>query len=213
MRTQNYNNNDLLIKNISKRLDLINQLKVDEKLFEKFVNINENFFHKIIQKFSPTCIFDHEDYFQTSLIALYNLIEKYDETRGAFSTFVFTCIYNDVLQEINKGNKISKQEVSMEKFLRSNEVGGNYEYNEAVFDHHATQYDFENSLIAKFEIQEFMDKLEPIHKQIFDRRVIKKMKHREVAENLGLNYHTYKHIWHYSVSPKIKKLQEKIFSK
>lgn len=207
--TMEFSKHNLLIKNLT--VETLQKIKVSSHIFDKFVKINEKFIHNIVQKFSPTCVFDHEDYFQIALISLYNLIDKYDESRGKFSTFAYICIYNDVLQEINKGNKINNNEISIENFLKTFDSSNNFEYNEAIFDYANRQFDFENELVAKFSIEDFINNLEPLHKDIFERKVIKKMKHKEVAEELGLNYHTYKHIWHYSVSPKLKRLKEELY--
>lgn len=196
---------DLLINKIS--IENINRLKDNHKLFNRFVKVNEKFFHNIAQKFTPNFIYDHEDYFQIALISVYNIIEKYDQNRGAFSTFIYKCIYNDILQSINKANNILTHETSIENFTRINEDSNSSEYNEIVFNN-LSETNFEESLITKIEVNNFVNKLEDIHKEIFERRIVKKMKHKEVAEDMGLNYHTYKHIWHYSVSPKLKQLEE-----
>jgi RNA polymerase sigma factor (sigma-70 family) len=197
--------NDLLINKIS--LDKIKMLRTDGRLFERFVKTNEKFFHNVALKFNPNFIYEHEDYFQIALISVYNVIDKYDATRGSFSTFIYKCIYNDILQTINKANNIISHETSIENFTRISEDSNTSEYNESIFKSFANE-DFENTMITQIEINNFVNKLEDIHKEIFERRVIKKMKHKEVAEDMGLNYHTYKHIWHYSVNPKLKQLEE-----
>lgn len=197
--------NDLLINKIS--YENIQRLSNNERLFSRFVSANEKFFHNIVNKFSTNYIFEHEDYYQISLMCLYNVIDGYNPDRGSLSTFLYKCIYNDILQLVNKSNTISSKETSIEIFTRNVDGGESTEYNEMFFKD-ASGTSFEDNMVAQLEVSNFMNKLESIHKEIFDKRIIKKMKHEDVAKAMGLNYHTYKHLWHYSVSPKIKQLQE-----
>jgi len=199
-------NMDLSIKTITN--DVVAKMKHDEKLFEKFVRKNEAFIHNIVRKFQPNDLYDYDDYFQIGLLSLFNSFNKFNPTRSTLSTFAYTCIFNDILQAVNKNNKITNHEISIENFMRSFDNSNLTEYNEAFFNYPNKNYDFGNDIINDMEIKNFMNELDDLHKKIFELRVLKKMKHESVADKVGLNIHTYKHIWHYNISPKIKKLKK-----
>lgn len=205
-----YKKVSLSIKNISK--DTVELLQKDDRLFQLFVKKNAGFIHNIVGKFSPPDQMDYDDYFQIGLISLYKALHKFDADRGvSLSTFAYTCIYNDILQYVNKSHKIVSKEISIEKFLRKYDNGLSGEYNESVFeDHHFSVSNFEDSMVNDIVMKDYISTFEDIHKQIFDLRFVKKMKHKDIAKLLGLNIHTYKHIFYFSVYPMVKQLSKMI---
>lgn len=200
MRTKT-SKNRFLISNITD--DEIDLMRANPRYFNKFIKENEGFIHKIVRRFSPPDDFEYDDYFQIGMMGLDKAVEKFDSGLNVnLSTFAYHCIYNDILQFVNKQNKKRKREVSIENFVKRSENGDTSEYNEMLFN--GVVYDFEESVISKMMVDKFIGSLEELHQKIFICRVRDKMKHDEIAVKLGLNKHTYKYIWHYHVSPKVK---------
>jgi len=197
-------NNQLVLKNITEAH--INLLKTDNRLFARFIKINDGFIHNIVKKFGLQDD-DYDDFYSIGLESMYKAINKYNpEKKVTLSTFAFKCIINDMLQEVNRNNKKAKKEVSMEVFLKKSENSDTSEYTEIFFKN--TAVDFERDIVTKIMVNDFVNSLEVLHQKIFACRVEKKMKHNDIADKLGLNKHTYKYIWHYHVSPKVKKFSE-----
>lgn len=202
MRTKVATKNKFLISNITTK-DECDMIRSSQRYFTKFIKENEGFVHKIVRHFNPPDDMDYDDYFQLGLMGLDKAIEKFDETQKVnLSTFAYHCIYNDILQFVNKQNKKRKREVSIENYVKRSENGDTSEYNEMLFN--GITYDFEENVVGKMMIDNFMNSLEDLHKKIFICRVQEKMKHEDIAKKLNLNKHTYKYIWHYHVSPKVK---------
>lgn len=192
---------DLTLKRITD--ENIELLKTNERLFGRFIKKNDGFIHNIIKKFNLDNEFDYQDFYSIGLESMLKAIKKYNpEKKVTLSTFAFRVLINDMLQEINKKNKKSSKEISMEVFLKKSENSETSEYTEVFFK--KTTVDFEDDIVTKLMVNDFVNSLETLHQKIFTCRVEKKMKHDDIAKELNLNKHTYKYIWHYHVSPKIK---------
>lgn len=186
----------------------IKDILIDDKLFAKFFRTNVKYVHNIAGKYASVGTDEYNDYFQIASLSLHKALRKYDPDRNIkLSTFAYTVMLNDVKQQIKKNIKIANKEVSIESFARKFDNDSSSDYSENVFEHLYMMEDFENNLVDKIEAYRFYNSLEEIHQKIFTFRVVEKMKHRDIAKQLNLNFHTYKHIWHYHVRPKMIKFQ------
>lgn len=199
----------LLLKDIT--LPTVMSLRNDDKLFAKFININRGFIENIVNKFVRPCNDEWEDYYQIGLIAMYKAIKSFKNGYSKLSTFAHHCITNSILQVVNKENRIRRHEVSFEEFtISSINSGESSKYSEITIRGEKINNSFEDSILDDIELEQFMSKLEPLHYKIVYRRYILGMKNKDVALDLGLNIHTYKHILRYGVIPYIRKLKKNI---
>lgn len=204
-------NPDLLLKKITPAV--IDKMKNNTRIFDQMTKTNEAFLYKIAQKFSPQGHHTLDDYVQIARIALWKAVQKYDITRkdaSGFSTFAWKVIYNDILQEVNKINKRGSAEISIESFTRKFDNDSTAEYAETFFKGRSIDQckNFEDSLLQNLTIQNFIQDMDELHKKIFDLRFIQKMKHKEIAEALNINFATYKVIFYKRVKPQINKLAD-----
>ena len=205
-RSLNKDSNNLLINQIS-NLN-IERMRTNSRLFELFVKRNEGFIHNLAKKFNPISYDDYMDYFQEGLIGLKKAVDSFNPAKKvSLSTYAWKCVYNNILQYINSEKKKTDKNVSIENFLRQYDNTGSAEYNEITFKNPLNDDNFESHIINDLAMEDWFNELEDLHKKIFRLRVIEKRKHKEVYEELNLNKHTYKYIWHYHVSPKVKQLQ------
>lgn len=203
------NNPELLLKKITPIV--IDKMKKDTRIFDQMTKTNEAFLYKIAQKFSPQGHHTLDDYVQIARLGLWKAVQKYDITRkdaSGFGTFAWKVIYNDILQEVNKINKRGSTEISIESFTRKFDNDSTAEYAETFFKGRSMDQckNFEDGLLQDFTIQNFMKDMDEIHKKIFDLRYLQKMKHKEIAEALNINFATYKVIFYKRVKPQIDKL-------
>lgn len=205
----------LLLKFVKNKT--IKKLKNDDKLFSRFVEENAGFIHSIVARFGPKDSFDYEDYYQIGLLGLHKAVRKFNPKRpnnSTLSTFAYTVIYNDILQAVKKNNKTASREVSMENFTRKYDNETSSEYSETLFSDPSIDRlnNFENRIVNSIITRNYIKKLENIHQRIFNYRFVDGLKHKDIAKKLGLNIHTYKHIFYFSVYPKIKELKKTIQS-
>lgn len=74
------------------------------KAVEELIQKHKNIIGFVIKKWFPNLIGD-DDIFQTGMIALWEAIEKYDESKNAsLETFATSCIRNKILKELRKQN-------------------------------------------------------------------------------------------------------------
>jgi RNA polymerase sigma factor (sigma-70 family) len=186
----------------------INKVLNNQRLFTAFIKQNEGFLHNLVKKFAQLHTDEYDDFYQIAMLSMHKALQKVEPKKSTLSTFAYTVIYRDLIQEINKINKKKNHEVSIENFKRKNENGNETEYFESNFEIDTNTINFEDTMIQKITVDNFFYDLEDIHKKIFKYRIEQRMKHKEVADKIGLNYHTYKHIWHYHLNPKIKQFQK-----
>lgn len=72
----------------------------------------EPMIHKIIQTLG--IYKNREEFFQTGLIALWQAAERYDQERGAFSSFAYSYIKGNLQTEMTKRNKHDEHYVSVD---------------------------------------------------------------------------------------------------
>ena len=194
---------------------IIEKMKYNTKMFDRMAEDNKAYLYSIAQKFSPQGHHTLDDYVQIARIALWNAVNKFDSQRSdasSFSTFAWKVIYNDILQEVKKINKRGSAEISMESFVRKFENDSSSEYAESFFKGRSIEQckTFEDDLVQKFTIDDFVKDMDQLHQSIFKCRFIKKMKHKEIAEELNLKFSTYKTIFYKRVKPQIDTLADKL---
>lgn len=73
----------------------------------------EPMIHKIIQTLG--IYKNRKEFFQTGLIALWQAAERYDQERGAFSSFAYSYIKGHLQTEMTKRNKYNERNVSVDE--------------------------------------------------------------------------------------------------
>lgn len=72
---------------------------------EKRITENIGLVHSVVQMLYAACmiqdssVYDYDDFFQTGMIGLLNAAANYDEKKGKFSTYAYTCIKNSIILE------------------------------------------------------------------------------------------------------------------
>lgn len=205
-----HNASEFKIRTLTK--DTIESLKENPKLFSIFLKSNPGFIEEVILKFISKDSADFEDYYQMGCIALWKALHKFNAERtGAskFSTYAYTLILHDAIQEIKKSNKRNYGEMPIEtlRHMYDNELSS--EYNEALFKETAQTYmcrNFEsitiNRILVRDKLQEFGD----IEQKVFHLKFFENLSIRECAEKLGINQHTLKQLFYRKVYPKAKDL-------
>jgi DNA-directed RNA polymerase len=80
--------------------------------FNEIVKQYEPMIHKIILTLG--IYKNREEFFQTGLIALWQAAERYDQERGAFSSFAYSYIKGHLQTEMTKRNKHDEHYVSVD---------------------------------------------------------------------------------------------------
>ena len=76
------------------------------------VESNMNLVYYIISKYYPTYLYD-EDIVQSGMLGLCKAAERFDDTKGKFSTFAGRCIRNEINQEFIR-RKPEQKTISLE---------------------------------------------------------------------------------------------------
>ena len=71
---------------------------------QQLIEDNMNLVYSLISKEYPSYLGD-EDIIQTGMLGLCQAADKWDESRGKFSTFAWYCIRNEILKEFNRRAK------------------------------------------------------------------------------------------------------------
>jgi len=182
----------------------VKKIKREPRLFAELLRDNENFINKIIHKINKNKDEDYEyflDSFQDGSIGLWNAVTTYKGTKSKFSTYAYTCIYNAVLQKVQKNDKKKADDISIEKFIQNTDDGGSEYYeNRFIFD-----YSDPYSQIDKQIDEEIMlSKMNENDTIIYNSR-IQGLSLKDTAEKVGMKFSTFK-VYYYKVF--LKKMKD-----
>lgn len=125
-----------------------------------------------------------EDLLQEGMIGLYRAIITYDESKGNFKTFVYTCVKNNIISLVKK-SKAKKNEPLNEYISLSGFVDGDSDKSLFIQD---GKFGPEDLFIYKESETELEDKLKEklsiIEYQIFD-LYIKGATYAQISEKVG----------------------------
>lgn len=132
---------------------------------QQLVEDNMNLVYGLVSKEFPTYIHD-EDIIQTGMLGLCQAAETWDESRGKFSTFAYTCIRNLICNEFRNRNK--HQGVWSLDYTITNDNGEVCTLGDCVVGDEDVNYvdvEFDRSRLRQKELdicQMLMDGVEPL---------------------------------------------------
>lgn len=208
---------DFRIKTITN--DKLKYIKNHPELFTNLLESNKGFVDGICRAFSSkNPLYDFDELYQEATIALWKSIEKYNpdrEDKSTFSTFAHKVIFNDILQVIKKQNKVIKNENYIEDYRNGS---SQWEDNNT---HKAADYKEEffipitskNTTVEEQVIDSIMRKTQDVvlsknEREIYHMKFDLKMKLRDIAKKLKINFHTFKVIYYGSFIPKLNKINK-----
>lgn len=143
----------------------------------KLAEDNMNLVHYLIGKEYPTYTYD-EDLRQIGLLGLCKAAMKWDESKGAFSTFACRCIRNEIRLEFR--NRLKQVEtVSLETKIE-NRITGDQLTLEDVID------SGEDSDMTEFTVESFINTLTTEERVVYYLKA-RGYTHKEISEVSGYN--------------------------
>lgn len=139
----------------------------------------ERLVYSVLSKKLPAHVGD-DDLVQVGRIALWRCAKKYDPDKGKFTTYAYQSIYHSMLRELGK----RKATVSLSTIVDQTEK---IELQDTIED---LKQSLDN-LDIKFELEEFMKRLNERQRTILKKRAIGKS-FEEIAKDMNL---TYSKVW------------------
>jgi RNA polymerase sigma-70 factor (ECF subfamily) len=159
-----------------------------QKTGKGFTEIYKKYYPRLIYFTNKICndVQKAEDISTDSFMVALDKIEKYDNSKSQFSTWLFTIAKNLTLQELKSG----KKSVSMDiEFDNEGTTMKDFIYSIDDFDNEKLHETF----IKKSEIiKGYISQLKEPYKTVIEMREIKKMPYQEIADKLGRNLSTIK---------------------
>ncbi len=146
---------------------------MSEKGDRLFQEIYENYYHKVLAFINSRVNNAHtaEDLASDVFFKCYSNIEKYDETKGAESTWIFT-ITNNTLKNYYRDRKTASSIDAMEGF----DVPFEEEFDQAMRLEEIRAY-----------LDEALDGLDELNRRILVMRYFDEMKTKDIAAKLALS--------------------------
>lgn len=181
-------------------------LKKNPTQFGKFMKENDNFLNKIVHSFKEIDTETFMDLKQEARLALWQSLDDYDSNRGAkFITFAWTKIRNHVLYILQKKQKHDNSIISIEKFKKTDNQDSESDYYENAFD--IDHFEFEPDIINKVDSERMMSCLTDLDKKILElKNDSRRFTRKEIAEHLGMNFHTFKFYYYGEFINKMQKV-------
>lgn len=128
---------------------------------ESKVNENINLIWKVIHDMK---LEDSEDYFQIGCIGLINGLKNFDEEKSKPGTYLYYCIKNEILKEINYWDRQKRKrtnELSLDYIYEVDESGNEHNLMEII----PSDIDIEEEVYTNMQIE----KLQYVMKRILDK--------------------------------------------
>jgi len=174
------------------KMDKITLFSDHEKLFvektgKDFSTLYKKYYPKLIYYTSKLCNDPQktEDIATDSFMTAFEKIEKYDDEKAQFSTWLFTIAKNLALQAIKNDKKSVSLDVEYdnEGTTMKDFIPQNFQNKIEVFEY--------NDLKAEIMIKQITQLKEP-YKTVIEMREIKKMSYQDISDTLGKNLSTIK---------------------
>lgn len=184
----------------------IQTLKTNQKQFEIFLKTNDNFLNKLVHSLAGVDTETFYDLKQEASLALWQSLYDFDQNRGAkFITFAYTKIRNHILYMIEKKQKHDNELVSIEKFKKSDAGENSSDYYESAFD--VGHFEFDDNIINKVDSEKAFQQLNDLDKKIlYLKKNSDKITRKQIAEKLGMNFHTFKFYYYGEFVNKMQKI-------
>ena len=173
-------------------MDKITLFSDHEKLFvektgKDFSTLYKKYYPKLIYYTSKLCNDPQktEDIATDSFMTAFEKIEKYDDEKAQFSTWLFTIAKNLALQAIKNDKKSVSLDVEYdnEGTTMKDFIPQNFQNEIEVFE--------SNDLKAEI-MKEHISQLKEPYRSVIEMREIKKMSYKDISDTLGKNLSTIK---------------------
>jgi len=218
------------IKTKEKAQEILN----DERAYNELLKKNKKFFYRLAQTKLKNYPFDKQeilqDLVQEGMISFHKAITKFDpkdDNPTSLSTYAYTIIKNDLikylLKEVRKngyyikdeeGNKLLKPNISIEESIFKRRFGHTnhkavYEPDEELFfSNNREKYrSTEEYVIPKIYEEQVLSQLSSLDKTILKLKYQGKSG-RQIANEVNMNYHTYKRYLYVVLEKNLKKIKE-----
>lgn len=190
------------------------RIKKSDREFSALLRQNSNFLRKLVWGYikknslnnSDSEIF--EDAYQEACLSLWSkALDKYNGSTK-FSTFAYKVIKNDILAFLQKRSSFTSKRgdfISIEKLKTNKESQSGSEYFENSWKVDLKKRCFEDSLIEKMDEENLKNNFSSIDLKIYELKS-RGWSGKNIAQALGMNFHTYKSHLYGSYIPKMKKI-------
>lgn len=106
---------------------------------------------------------NHDEYYQTGLIALWDAYRKYDETKGSFSNYAFQTVRGNLLTKLRLENTYESRHQPSEEIDTHNQI-------------------YESTLLQRETIENYCEQLSPNQRKVIIGRFYEDKTFEQIAE-------------------------------
>lgn len=180
--------------------ETINKIKRNKKLFDQLINANHGFVDGIVLKFIRKDHRDYDDVMQAGYLSMWKAVKTFDKARrnaSTFSTYAYTVIRNDVLQELKKINRINRRVFVWTDVTARNEKGEVRESGMRIIGRQ--NYDFEESIVNRIAYEQKLACFSNLERKIIELKQ-EGYTMKQIAKRLNKNFSTLKAIYYVAIN-------------